>query len=238
VAGEAMGLVRDGSRVAVLTDILGVEDHLGDMDFKVAGTRTGITSFQMDVKTRELPFEVLDQALENARRARLHILDCMERVLPAARPELSSYAPRIIAITINREKIRDVIGPGGKMIRKITEESGATIDVEDDGTVRIASIDPASGQKALEMIRALVEEPEVGKVYRGVVKRIVEFGAFVEILPGRDGLLHISELEPRRVARVEDVLQEGEEVQVKVIAVDREGKVKLSRKALLVQAGS
>ncbi|RPJ47237.1 MAG: polyribonucleotide nucleotidyltransferase [Candidatus Latescibacterota bacterium] len=234
VAGIAMGLVAENGKVCVLSDILGQEDHFGDMDFKVAGTRDGITGFQMDLKTAGIGFDVIEQALDQARRGRLFILDKMEATLAKPRPELSPFAPRILTIKIHTDKIREIIGPGGKMIRKIQEESGASIDIEDDGTVKIASVDEEAGRKAMEMIKAIVEEPEIGRVYEGTVRRIVPFGAFVEILPGKDGLLHISELENRRVAKVEDVVNEGDKIQVKVINIDEEGKVRLSRKALLV----
>jgi polyribonucleotide nucleotidyltransferase len=236
VAGIAMGLIEGEDRIAILTDILGVEDHLGDMDFKVAGTRRGITSLQMDIKLkRGLDFSVLEQALEKAKVARLKVLDIMESALPMPRAQLSSYAPRITLLTINPDKIRDVIGPGGKVIRKIQEETGASIDIEDDGTIKVASYDSEGGQRAVEIIRGLTEDPEVGRVYDGIVRRIQSFGAFVEILPNRDGLLHISELDTKRVERVEDVVREGDRVRVKVLSVDPEGKVRLSRKALLVE---
>jgi polyribonucleotide nucleotidyltransferase len=237
VAGIAMGLIQEGERVAVLSDILGVEDHLGDMDFKVAGTSEGITAIQMDMKIKGLDFEVMSRALEQARQGRLHILGVMNETLSESRPEISKHAPRIIVITINPDRIRDVIGPGGKTIKKITEDTGANIDVEDDGTVKVACVDAEMAARAVDIIRSLTEDPEIGRVYRGKVKRIVNFGAFVEILPGRDGLVHISELEHRRVARVEDVLQEGDIVLVKVIGVDDEGKIRLSRKAVLAETG-
>ncbi|MFH1681269.1 MAG: polyribonucleotide nucleotidyltransferase [Candidatus Eisenbacteria bacterium] len=236
VAGIAMGLVAGEGKHCVLSDILGQEDPGGDMDCKVAGTRDGITGFQMDLKTAGIGFDVIEKALDQARRGRLFILDKMEATLAKPRPELSPYAPRILTIKVHTDKIREIIGPGGKMIRKIQEESGASIDIEDDGTVKIASVDEEAGRKAMEMIRALIEEPEIGRVYEGTVRRIVPFGAFVEILPGKDGLLHISEIENRRVAKVEDVLNEGDKVQVKVINIDEEGKVRLSRKALLVKS--
>jgi polyribonucleotide nucleotidyltransferase len=236
VAGIAMGLVEGDDKTAVLTDILGVEDHLGDMDFKVAGTRKGITSLQMDIKLkRGLDFEILRTALDKARVARMTVLEAMEAALPAPSSQLSTYAPRITLLTINPDKIRDVIGPGGKVIRKIQEDTGATIDIDDDGTVKVASYDSEGGQRAVEIIRGLTEDPEVGAVYEGIVRRIQSFGAFVEILPNRDGLLHISELDTKRVERVEDVVREGDRVRVKVLSVDPEGKVRLSRKALLVE---
>ncbi len=233
VAGIAMGLVADGEEIRVLSDILGQEDHFGDMDFKVAGTREGITGFQMDLKTAGIGFDVIEKALEQAKRGRLFILDEMEKTISRPRPELSPFAPRIISIKIHTDKIREIIGPGGKMIRKIQEVSGASLDVEDDGTVKIASVDEEAGRIAMEMVKAIVEEPEIGRIYEGVVRRVVPFGAFVEILPGKDGLLHISELENRRVAKVEDVVNEGDKVQVKVINIDDDGKVRLSRKVLL-----
>lgn len=233
VAGVAMGLVIENDSYAILTDILGLEDHLGDMDFKVTGTCDGITAFQMDVKVHGISRQIMEQALEQARRARLKILNIMGDTIASPRKELSPYAPKIVQIRIPVDKIREVIGPGGKMIRHIQDETGAKIDIEDDGTVKIASVDQAGGEKALEMIEAITAEPEVGRVYKGVVRSIVNFGAFVEILPGRDGLLHISEIEKRRVNKVEDVLKLGQEVEVKVIGIDREGKIRLSRKVLL-----
>ena len=230
VAGIAMGLIKEGDRVAVLTDILGVEDHLGDMDFKVTGTRDGITAFQMDIKISGINFEIFSEALEKARLARLKVLEAMAGTLSEPRTELSVYAPRITMIKVSPEKVREIIGPGGRTIRSITEQTGAQIDIEDDGTVKIATYDSVNGHRAEEMIRALTEDPEIGRVYRGKVRRIVNFGAFIEILPGRDGLCHISELDHYRVARVEDVVREGDMVEVKVIGIDSEGKVKLSRR--------
>jgi polyribonucleotide nucleotidyltransferase len=233
VAGIAMGLIKEGERVAVLTDILGVEDHLGDMDFKVTGTHEGVTAFQMDTKIGGISFEVLSQALEKARAGRMHILGIMAEALPTPRAEMSPFAPRIIILHINPDKIREVIGPGGKIIKRITEETGTQIDIEDSGEVRIAAVNSEGGRKAEEMIRNITEDPEVGRTYQGKVRSVVAFGAFVEIVPGRDGLLHISEIDHRRIARTEDVLNVGDSVMVKVIGVDRDGKIKLSRKALL-----
>ncbi len=233
VAGIAMGLIKEGDRVAVLTDILGVEDHLGDMDFKVTGTRDGITAFQMDTKIGGISNQVMRDALERARQGRLFILDKMEQTLPASRPEISPYAPRIIMLQIPPDKIREVIGPGGKIIKKITEETGAQIDIEDSGEVRIAAVSGEGGKRAEELIRNIVEDPEIGRVYQGKVRSVTTFGAFVEIVPGRDGLLHISEIDYHRIAKTEDVLNVGDMVMVKVIDVDREGKIRLSRKALL-----
>jgi polyribonucleotide nucleotidyltransferase len=233
VAGVAMGLVREGSKYAVLTDILGAEDHLGDMDFKVTGTREGVTAFQMDSKIGGIDFAILTEALERARDARLYVLDVMDRCLAAPRAEVSVYAPRITILQIDPDKIREVIGPGGKIIKRITEETGAQIDIEDTGEVRIAAYSGEGGRKAEQMIRDIVEDPEVGRIYDGKVRSIVSFGAFLEIVPGRDGLLHVSEIDHKRIARVEDALKMGEIVRVKVIGVDREGKIKLSRKVLL-----
>ncbi|HEY3356270.1 MAG TPA: polyribonucleotide nucleotidyltransferase [Polyangia bacterium] len=233
VAGIAMGLIKEGDRYAVLSDILGDEDHLGDMDFKVTGTREGVTALQMDIKVKGLSREILTEALHQAREGRRFILGKMLETIAAPRDELSPHAPRIFTLQIKPDRIRDIIGPGGKMIRAITEQTGCAIDVEDDGTVSIASSDDASARKAIEIIKGLTQEPEVGEFYKGIVRRIAEFGAFVEILPGTDGLVHISELAPERVKRVEDVIKEGEEILVKVIAVGRDGKIRLSRKEAL-----
>ncbi|MEA3459064.1 MAG: polyribonucleotide nucleotidyltransferase [Chloroflexota bacterium] len=233
VAGIAMGLVKEDGRYRILTDIQGLEDHLGDMDFKVAGTRRGITALQMDIKTKGLDYEILTEALERARQARLFILDKMRETIPQVRPELSPHAPRLISIKIDPEKIGAVIGTGGKTIHHIIEESGADIDVEDDGTVYIGSTDAPSAQKAKEMIEELVEEPEIGKIYTGKVVRIMDYGAFVEILPGQDGLVHISQLADHYVSNVRDVVQVGDEVMVMIIDIDREGKIRLSRRAVL-----
>ncbi|GAB4322196.1 MAG: polyribonucleotide nucleotidyltransferase [Candidatus Zixiibacteriota bacterium] len=233
VAGIAMGLIKQGDEYVILTDILGVEDHLGDMDFKVAGTANGITAFQMDLKIQGLPFDILREALQKARTARLHVLDKMAETLAIPRPELSPYAPRIIIFKINPARIGDVIGPGGKNIRSITDQTGAKIDIDDDGTVIIASVDQEAGETAKQMVLRSVEEPELDKVYEGKVRRITDFGAFIEILPGTDGLLHISEMDYARTERVEDVCKLGDTIQVKVIEIDPAGKVRLSRKALL-----
>ncbi|MBI4381540.1 MAG: polyribonucleotide nucleotidyltransferase [candidate division NC10 bacterium] len=237
VAGVAMGLVMENDRTAILTDIIGLEDHLGDMDFKVAGTRQGLTALQMDIKTQGITAGLMAKALEQAKRARLHILDQMDRAISEPRPSISVYAPRIITIMIPVDKIRDVIGPGGKVIRGIVAESGAKIDVSDDGRVEIASVDEAAAQKALSIISRIVEVPEVGKVYPGKVVKIMDFGAFVQILPGTDGLLHISQISEHRVKKVEEVLSEGEEIMVKVIDIDKSGKIRLSRKEVLESEG-
>ena len=233
VAGIAMGLILEGDRYAVLSDILGDEDHLGDMDFKVAGTREGVTALQMDIKVQGVTAEIMQQALEQARKGRLHILDCMDKGLSAPRPSLSPFAPRITVIHVNPEKIKDVIGPGGKNIRKIIEQTKTTIDIQDDGSINIASTNEAQTLDAIKMIRALTQEAEVGKVYDGIVRRIMDYGAFVEIFPGQDGLLHISEIEKTKVTSVSDFLKEGDAVPVKVVSIDQSGRIKLSRKAAL-----
>jgi polyribonucleotide nucleotidyltransferase len=235
VAGIAMGLIGEGSQYLVLSDIQGLEDHLGDMDFKVTGTSEGITALQMDNKLGGIPFEVLANALEQAREGRLHILAEMAKAISRSREELSEFAPRILRLVIDPEKIRDIIGPGGKTIRRITSETGATVDVEDTGEVKIASVDREAGEAALQMVKDLVAEAEMGAVYTGRVRRVESFGAFVEILPGKDGLVHISELDRGRVERVEDVTREGDMMTVKVIDIDRDGKVRLSRKAVLME---
>jgi polyribonucleotide nucleotidyltransferase len=233
VAGVAMGLVKEGDKYRILTDILGLEDHHGDMDFKITGTRQGLTAVQMDLKISGIGLELVREIVTQSTKNRMDILDIMERTLAAPRADLSAYAPRIIAIMIDRDKIREVIGPGGKTIRRIIEETGTVIDIDDSGEVKIASPDRDACDKALDMIKAIIAEPEMGAIYSGTVKRIVDFGAFVEILPGKDGLLHISEIEQGRINKVTDVLKEGDEVQVKVIGIERDGKVRLSRKALL-----
>ena len=231
VAGIAMGLVTREGRYAVLTDIQGVEDALGDMDFKVAGTRQGVTAIQTDSKIKGLPRDVMRQALEQAREARLAILDKMLSVIPEPRREMSTYAPRITTIHINPDKIRDVIGPGGKVIRKIVEETGAQIDVEDDGTVYVSSADQEGARRAIDWIKSLTDEVEVGRIYRGTVVRIMPFGAFVEVLPNQDGLVHISQLSDHRVDKVEDVVNIGDKIQVKATEIDEKGRLNLSRQA-------
>jgi polyribonucleotide nucleotidyltransferase len=240
VAGIAMGLVMDEKtgRHAILSDIAGAEDHYGDMDFKVAGTADGITALQMDIKVSGITTEVMSKALEQARRGRLHILDKMREAIAAPRQNISAFAPRIVTIRIPVDKIRDVIGPGGKMIRSIIERTGVKIDVEDDGRVNVASADGASAQKAISIIQELTATPELNKTYLGKVQRITDFGAFVEIMPGTDGLLHVSEIANHRVKDVRDELREGEQVLVKVINIDPTGKIRLSRKALLQEAGA
>ncbi|RMH39413.1 MAG: polyribonucleotide nucleotidyltransferase [Deltaproteobacteria bacterium] len=233
IAGIAMGLMKEGDRYAVLSDILGDEDHIGDMDFKVTGTADGITALQMDIKVSGLTRDILQQALDQARAGRMHILGEMNKVIAAPRDELSPNAPRIVSIKVKPDKIRDIIGPGGKTIRGIVEQTGAQIDIEDDGTVNIASANERGLQQAIDLIRGLTVEPELGKVYAGVVKRIAEFGAFVEIMPGTDGLVHISELAEERTRKVTDVCEEGDEMVVKVINIDRDGKIRLSRRQAL-----
>jgi len=233
VAGIAMGLIKEGERVAILSDILGDEDHLGDMDFKVAGTREGITSLQMDIKIDSLTFDIMETALHQARDGRLHILGEMEKVMKTPRGEISQYAPRIETIKIKPEKVREVIGAGGKVIKGIIEETGVKIDIEDDGTVHVASADPEMSKKAIAIIMSICAEAEVGRVYKGRVVRIMDFGAFVEVLPNTQGLLHISEIAHERIRNVSDVLSEGDELDVKVLDIDRAGRIKLSRKAVL-----
>ncbi len=230
VAGIAMGLIKEGEQYVVLSDILGDEDHLGDMDFKVAGTEKGVTALQMDIKIEGLPLDVMKQALEQAKRGRLHILGEMKKAIEAPRSELSSHAPRIESIKINPDKIRDIIGPGGKMIRSIIDQTGVKIDVEDSGVVQLYSSDAESIKKAKKLINDIVEEAVEGRVYRGKVRKIMDFGAFVEIIPGTDGLLHISQIAQERINKVTDVLHEGDEVIVKCIRIDRDGKVSLSKK--------
>jgi polyribonucleotide nucleotidyltransferase len=233
VAGVAMGLILDGERTAVLTDILGDEDHLGDMDFKVAGTQAGVAAVQMDIKISGINKEVMGRALAQAQAGRLHILEQMAKAISTPRGDISMHAPRITTVKIPVEKIKDLIGPGGKVIRGIQMETGVKIDVEDDGTVRVAAVDGDAGRAALQMIRDLTQEPEDGAIYEGKVVRIMDFGAFVELMPGRDGLVHISELDHNRVRSVTDVLKEGDIVKVKVLGIDDRGKIRLSRKALL-----
>ena len=236
VAGIAMGLVKSDEGIAVLTDIQGLEDALGDMDFKVAGTREGITALQMDIKIGGVSDEILRNALAQARKGRLFILDKMEEVIDKPRPDLSPYAPRIITMEIPVDRIRDVIGPGGKTIRKIIEQTNVAIDIEDDGRVYIASTADGDGEKACRLIESYTKDVEVGSSYVGIVKRIMEFGAFVEILPGKEGLVHISQLSNERVNKVEDVVNIGDEILVKVIEIDRQGRINLSRKAVLPNA--
>ncbi|MBM4263099.1 MAG: polyribonucleotide nucleotidyltransferase [Deltaproteobacteria bacterium] len=237
VAGIAMGLIKEGEAVRVLSDILGDEDHLGDMDFKVAGTADGVTSLQMDIKISGVNREIMRQALNQAKEGRMHILGIMNQTISAGRSNVSGHAPRIITLRVKPDKIREIIGPGGKVIRGIIEATGVKIDVEDDGTVTIASSDEAASKKAIEMVQSIAAEAEVGKIYRGTVRKIVEFGAFVEIFPGTDGLLHISQIANERIRKVTDVLKEGDEVMVKVLEVDKQGKIRLSRKEAMAETG-
>ena len=237
-AGVAMGLVTESDRVAILTDILGLEDALGDMDFKVAGTRRGVTSIQMDIKIDGLDFELLEEALERAREGRMHILDRMDAVMGEPRDDLSQYAPRITSIRINPEKIGDIIGPKGKTIRAIQDESGATIEVDDDGVVKIAAVSGEAAARAKEMIEAIVQEPEVGRIYEGPVKNTTTFGAFIEIMPGVEGLCHISELADYRVGKTEDVVNRGDIIRVKLLSVDEKGRMRLSKKAAAAEEGA
>lgn len=233
VAGIAMGLIKEESRVAILSDILGDEDHLGDMDFKVAGTREGITGIQMDIKIEGVDGAIMKTALAQALEGRLHILDQMAKAIDLPRLEMSQHAPRITTIQVPVDKIREVIGSGGKVIRDIIAQTGCKIDINDDGKVNIASSDSVAAQKAINIIKGIIAEVEVGKTYKGIVKKIVDFGAFVGVLPNTDGLLHISEIAHERVNSVIDFLKEGDEVEVKVLEVDKAGKIRLSRKALL-----
>ena len=231
-AGIAMGLITDGKRTAILTDILGTEDHLGDMDFKVAGTKDGVTSIQMDIKVEKIDWKVISEALEKAKTARLHILDIMHHAMPEPRSQLSKYAPRILTIQIRPDKIGDLIGPKGKTIRGIQEQTGAQINVEDTGVVTISGVGEAA-ERARDMVSGLMQEPEVGRIYEGVVKSTTAFGAFVEIIPGVEGLLHISELQHGRTEKTEDVVKKGDHLKVKLLEVDERGRMRLSRKALI-----
>jgi polyribonucleotide nucleotidyltransferase len=232
VAGIAMGLIKEGGSFAVLSDILGDEDHLGDMDFKVAGTEQGVTALQMDIKITSITEEIMKIALGQARDGRLHILREMASALSKAREAVSSNAPRITTITIPKDKIREVIGSGGKVIREICEVTGAKIDIEDDGTIKVAAVDASASQAAIDWIRGIVAEPEIGVIYTGKVVKTVDFGAFVNFLGARDGLVHISELAPHRVGKTTDVVKVGDQVKVKVLGLDDRGKVKLSMKAV------
>jgi len=233
VAGIAMGLIKDGNRFAVLTDILGDEDHLGDMDFKVAGTTNGITALQMDIKIQGITKEIMQVALAQAKEARMHILGKMQDAMGEAKTEVSNFAPRLYTMKINPEKIRDVIGKGGAVIRALTEETGTQIDIAEDGTITIASTDGAKADEAKRRIAEITAEVEVGKVYEGPITKILDFGALVNLLPGKDGLLHISQIAHERVEKVTDYLSEGQIVRVKVLETDDKGRIKLSMKALL-----
>jgi polyribonucleotide nucleotidyltransferase len=232
VAGVAMGLIKEGDSFAVLTDILGDEDHLGDMDFKVAGTAEGVNALQMDIKIDGITREIMEVALNQAKEGRLHILGEMNKAINAPREEMSEHAPRIISFKIDPDKIRDVIGKGGATIRSITEETGATIDITDDGMVKVFSVDKAAGEKARKRIELITADVEVGTVYEGKVARLMDFGAFVTILPGKDGLVHISQISEERVEKVSDKLSEGDVIKVKVLEVDKQGRIRLSMKGL------
>jgi len=227
-----MGLIKEGDNFAVLSDILGDEDHLGDMDFKVAGTTTGITALQMDIKITSITSEIMETALSQAKDGRMHILGEMEKALSVARDSVSDKAPRITILQISKDRIRDIIGPGGKVIREICETTGTKIDIEDDGTVKVAAVENEASEAALKMIRDIVAEPEVGEIYTGKVVKIMDFGAFVNFLGKRDGLVHVSEISQERVKSVSAVLNEGQEVKVKVLGIDDRGKVKLSMKVV------
>jgi polyribonucleotide nucleotidyltransferase len=232
VAGVAMGLIKEGDSHAVLTDIMGDEDHLGDMDFKVAGTTTGVTALQMDIKIEGITREIMQQALTQANEGRIHILGKMAEAISVPREEMSKFAPRYITMKINPERIRDVIGKGGATIRSITEETGASIDIDDSGNVKIASVDYEAGQEAKRRIELITADVEVGHIYEGRVAKLMDFGAFVTILPGKDGLVHISQICEERVQNVSDKLSEGDHVKVKVLEVDKQGRIRLSMKAV------
>jgi polyribonucleotide nucleotidyltransferase len=233
VAGIAMGLVKEGDQVAVLSDILGDEDHFGDMDFKVTGTADGITALQMDIKIHELSKDIMQKALDQARLGRLHILGKMLDAINQPRKDLSPYAPTIATITINPDKIRDIIGPGGKVIRGIQSETNTTIEINDSGLVKIAAFSKEESDAALEMVNEIIREPEIGAIYEGTVVKTTDFGAFVQIMPGTDGLVHISQLANRRVTKVTDVVKQGDTLKVKVLEIGRDGKIRLSHKAIL-----
>jgi polyribonucleotide nucleotidyltransferase len=233
VAGIAMGLVKEGDRFGILTDIMGTEDHYGDMDFKVAGTERGVTALQMDIKIAGVSVDIMRAALQQARQARLFVLEKMRAAIERPRPELSPYAPRFVTIKIRPEKIREVIGPGGKVVRGIQEQTGTKIDIEDDGRVTVFASDAAAVQRAIGMIQDITREVELDRIYLGKVKKIVDFGAFVEVIPNTEGLLHISQIAETRIRSVQDVLSEGDEVLVKVIEIDGNGKMRLSRKMAL-----
>jgi polyribonucleotide nucleotidyltransferase len=233
VAGIAMGLVKEDDQVVILSDILGDEDHTGDMDFKVAGTREGITALQMDIKILELSKDIMKNALKQARAGRLHILGKMAEALEKPRQELSPFAPTIITIQVKPDKIREIIGPGGKVIRGIQSETGTSVAVDDSGLVKVAAFSKEEGDAAIKMIEELIREPEVGAIYEGKVVKIMDFGAFVQIMPGTDGLVHISQLANHRVTKVSDIVKEGDQLRVKVLEIGRDGKIRLSHKAVL-----
>jgi polyribonucleotide nucleotidyltransferase len=233
VAGIAMGLIKENENFVVLTDIMGDEDHLGDMDFKVAGTANGVTALQMDIKIDGITREIMEVALAQAKQGRLHILGIMQKALDKPRDEMSKYAPRIITFQIKPDKIREVIGKGGATIRTITEKTGAIVDINDEGMVTIASSDAVAGEEARRLIETITSDIEIGKIYEGKVAKIMDFGAFVTILPGKDGLVHISQISTERVEKVSDKLKEGDQVRVKVLEIDKQGRIRLSMKAVL-----
>jgi polyribonucleotide nucleotidyltransferase len=233
VAGIAMGLVQEDGQVVILSDILGDEDHTGDMDFKVAGTRDGISALQMDIKIHELPKQIMEKALEQARAGRLHILDKMAQAIGKPRREISPYAPTISTVQVHPDKIREIIGPGGKVIRGIQAETNTTINIDDSGTVKIAAFSKEEADAAIKIVKELTQEPEIGAIYDGTVVKITDFGAFVQILPGTDGLVHISQLANHRVTKVSDIVKEGDKLKVKVLEINRDGKIRLSHKAVL-----
>ena len=237
VAGIAMGLIKEGDDFAILSDILGDEDHLGDMDFKVAGSENGITSLQMDIKITSITEEILKVALEQAHEGRLHILGEMGKAIGSSRDSVSDTAPRITTITVPKDRIREIIGPGGKVVREICETTGTKIDIEDDGTIKVAAVEAEAGEAALAMIRDIIAEPEIGEIYTGKVVKIMDFGAFVNFIGKRDGLVHISEVASTRIGAVSDVLNEGDEVKVKVLGIDDRGKIKLSMKVVDQETG-
>jgi polyribonucleotide nucleotidyltransferase len=230
VSGIAMGLIKEGKEIIILTDIGGVEDHYGDMDFKVAGTKNGVTALQMDLKIQGISYEVLKEALAAANKARLFIMDKMMEVIGQPKNDVSAFAPKIVVLKINQEKIGAVIGPGGKIIKKIIQDTGATVDIADDGTVQVAGTDPKSIEMAVAIIKGITEEPEVGRVYKSKVKKIMNFGVFVEILPGKEGLVHVSELSNTFVKNVEEVVKLGDEFDVKLVEIDSQGRLNLSKK--------
>jgi polyribonucleotide nucleotidyltransferase len=237
VSGIAMGLIKEGDEFAVLSDILGDEDHLGDMDFKVAGTKNGLTALQMDIKITSITEEIMTIALKQANEGRLHILHEMEKAISSSRSDVSDNAPRITTLVVSKDKIREIIGPGGKMIREICEVTGAKIDIDDDGTVKVAAVDEAAAKAAVDWIKSITAEPEVGVIYNGKVVKTVDFGAFVNFMGAKDGLVHISEMKNHRVEKVTDVVNVGDEIKVKLIGIDDRGKVKLSMKAVDQETG-
>jgi polyribonucleotide nucleotidyltransferase len=237
VAGIAMGLVKEGDNVVILSDILGDEDHTGDMDFKVAGTAEGVTALQMDIKILELSRDIMQKALEQARHGRLHILGKMREAIATPRDKISPYAPAILTMEVHPDKIREIIGPGGKTIRAIQTETNTRVEIDDAGIVKIAAVSKEDGDAAMKMVEEITQEPEIGKIYEGTVVKVMDFGAFVQILPGTDGLCHISQLATHRVNNVSDIVKEGDQLRVKVLEINRDGKIRLSHKAILEEEG-